>query len=132
MAARLRIGSIVAALFPEHRPGAHEQEGYRPAVVVGWPALAGQPRFATLLVAPLTTDRGQDWAIASPRLYPRLPAGIAGLRSPSICLLDQVRALSMERVYRIRGELNDTQYGPVREGLRLMFGEAGKGSVGEA
>ena len=41
----LSIGSIVAALFPGHRPGAHEQEGYGPAVVVGLPDLAGRPRF---------------------------------------------------------------------------------------
>ena len=56
VAARLRTGSVVTALFPEHRPSAHEQEGYRPAVVVGLPALAGTPHFESVIVAPFTTD----------------------------------------------------------------------------
>jgi mRNA interferase MazF len=42
---------------------------------------------------PITTDRGQRWANVSPDLYPRLPAGIGGLRKPSIVLLDQVQVL---------------------------------------
>lgn len=123
---RMRIGTIVTALFPEHRPGAHEQEGYRPAVVVGLPILAGQPRFDSAIVAPFTSDHGQDWAERSPQLYPRFPVGIAGLRSPSICLLDQVRALSMERMHRIRGWLNEAEYAPIRAGLRLLLGEQEK------
>lgn len=123
MADRLRIGSVVTALFPEHHPGAHEQEGYRPAVVVGLPLLAGRPRFESVIVVPFTTDHSQEWALRSPRLYPRFPVGIAGLRSPSICLLDQARALSIERMYRLRGWLNEAEYEPVRDGLRLVFGE---------
>jgi mRNA interferase MazF len=54
------VGNIVTARFPEHRPGAHEQEGYRPAVVVGLPSLAGRPRFDFVIVAPFTTDHGGE------------------------------------------------------------------------
>ncbi len=71
---------------------------YRPAVVVGLPELAGAPRFGVVIVAPMTTDRGQQWADRSPGLYPRYPAGTANLKSSSMCLLDQVRALDVERV----------------------------------
>ncbi len=121
----LGIGSIVTAVFPVHHPSAHEQEGYRPAVVVGLPELAGTPRFGLLIVVPMTTDRGQGWARTSPQLYPRYPAGTADLRSPSICLLDQLRALSLARVHRVRGRLSAAEYAPIREGLRRMFGDPG-------
>lgn len=40
----LEIGDVVSALFPL-QPGGREQEGYRPAMVVGLPELAGTPRF---------------------------------------------------------------------------------------
>ncbi len=33
----LKVGDIIFALFPAHRPGGHEQEGTRPAVVVRLP-----------------------------------------------------------------------------------------------
>lgn len=118
---RLEIGDVVSALFPVHRPGGHEQAGYRPAVVVGVPERLGTPRFGSLLLAPMTSDRGQDWAERSPALYPRYAAGTAGLRSPSICLLDQTRALESERVNRYRGTLDAGQYQPIHTGLSKML-----------
>ncbi|MEY2856825.1 MAG: hypothetical protein RLZZ74_1137, partial [Cyanobacteriota bacterium] len=39
----------------------------------------------------------QSWADNSPNLYPIFSAGIAGLKSPSIALLDQVRAIDGRR-----------------------------------
>lgn len=121
----LGVGSVITASFPVHRPGAHEQEGYRPAVVVGMPGLIGEMRFPVLIVAPMTTDRGQEWTKASPRLYVPFSAGTAGLRSPSVCLLDQVRALSFSRVHRVRGTLEPREYRPIREGLLKIFAQAG-------
>lgn len=84
------VGDIVSADFPEHNPQGHEQEGLRPAVVVGVPHGLGTSRFPTLLLAPLTSDRreARRWAEKSPALYPRLSKGTANLRSDSICLLD--------------------------------------------
>lgn len=121
-ARQLRIGDIVSATFPVHDPQSHEQEGYRPAVVVGLPEHAGKPRFGVLLLAPMTSDKGQDWAEQAPALYPRYLAGTAGLRSNSICLLDQTRAMSVERVDRYRGSLSDEEYRPIREGIERMMG----------
>lgn len=123
---RLETGDVVSTLFPVHRPGGHEQEGYRPAVVVGLPERPGAPRFGGLLLVPMTSDRGQDRAEHSPALYPRYAAGMAGLRSPSICLLDQTRALGSERVSRYRGTLGEDQYRPIHDGLRRILGEGDK------
>ncbi len=120
---RLEIGDVVSALFPVHRPGGHEQEGYRPAVVVGLPERVGTPRYGVLILSPMTTDRRQGWAERSPALYPRYAAGTAGLRSPSLCLLDQTRTLDVGRVSRYRGRLSEDQYRPVRDGLRRILAE---------
>lgn len=113
----LGIGDVVSALFPLHQPGGHEQQGYRPAVVVGLPELVGSPRFDLLIVAPMTSDKGQEWAEASPDLYPRFAAGTASLRSSSICLLDQIRSLDTERVARYFGTLSKEEYEPICKGL---------------
>lgn len=117
----LAVGDIVTALFPAHDPEGHEQQGYRPAVVVGIPAVLGSPRFPAVILAPLTTDRGQAWARNSPALYPRFPEGTADLRSPSLCLLDQIRALGLERLRAYRGALDAGEYEPIREGLKRIL-----------
>lgn len=120
---RLEIGDVVSALFPLHRPGGREQEGYRPAVVVGSPELAGTPRFGVLIVVPMTTDRGQAWVERSPELYPRYPEGAANLKSPSVCLLDQVRALDAGRVRSYHGTFSAEEYRPIRKGLAKILGD---------
>jgi mRNA interferase MazF len=90
------------------------------------PERSGEPRFGVLFVAPMTIDRGQEWAGRSPTLYPRFPEGpAANLKSPYICLLDQARALDAGPVRRYRGSLNRDQYRPVRDGLRRIFGYTG-------
>ena len=117
----LQFGDIVTAIFPEQMPLGREQQGYRPAIVVAIPDLLDIPRFPLIVVIPLTTDRGQKWAIASSNLYPRLSAGVAGLRFPSIALLDQVRALGISRVTACRGSLSLEEYQPILSGLQRMF-----------
>lgn len=117
----LAAGDVISALFPEHVPGGREQQGFRPAVVVGVPECVGVPRFEVLVVVPLTTDRGQRWSKRSPALYPRLKRGTAKLRSSSICLLDQVRTIGAERVRGYRGTLDTEQYRPIHEGLLRMM-----------
>ncbi len=108
------------ASFPEHAPGGHEQEGLRPAVVVGLPTQVGRPRFPVLLLAPLTTFRKQDWVSAAPNLYPVLPSGTAGLPSQSVVLLDQTRALDVARLRRWLGQLSELEYAPLHQALRWM------------
>ncbi len=117
---------MISALFPAHVPGGREQQGFRPAVVVGIPERLGVPRFEVLVVVPMTTDRGQQWAERSPALYPRFEKGTVNLRSPSICLLDQVRAIGAERVRGYRGTLDTEQYRPIHDGLRRMMSYDGE------
>ncbi len=88
---RLELGDVVTARFPAQDPQGREQEGYRPAVVVGLPELLDRPRFELVFVVPLTTDRPGSWSRSA--LYPRLGAGTGGLSKDSIVLLEQTRAL---------------------------------------
>lgn len=99
----LAVRDVVVAQLPQQNPQGHEQQGYRPAIVVGLPTRLGSPRFSVVIVAPLTTDRGQEWSSAAPNLYPQLSVGIGGLKSPSIVLLDQVRALDISRIVSFKG-----------------------------
>ncbi len=117
----LHPGDILTIRFPQKNPQGHEQEGYRPAIVVGLPRQAGTPRFDLIMVVPLTTDRGQSWAKISPSLYPHIPSGTAGLRSDSIVLLDQVVSIDTTRVHKRRGQLTAEQYSPIEVGLRAIF-----------
>lgn len=110
----------MTARFPAQDPQGHEQEGYRPAVVVGLPATLGRPRFDMVLVVPLTTDRKQSWAAASPNLYPRLQADVAGLPQASIVLLEQTRMLDTSRMARYVGQLSGEQYEPIKQGIARM------------
>ena len=117
----LKIGDVVTARFPEQKPQGREQEGYRPAIVVGFPNLLGQPRFLVIIVVPITTYRNQSWADNSPNLYPVFNAGIAGLKSSSIVLLDQIRAIDARRIVNYRGSLTIEQYQIIQDGLKKMF-----------
>ncbi|MBI3926515.1 MAG: type II toxin-antitoxin system PemK/MazF family toxin [Armatimonadetes bacterium] len=102
-------------------PPGHEQEGERPALLVGVPAKLGRPRFSMLLVAPVTSCHRQPWAQAAPRLYPRLEAGVANLPRASLVLLDQLQTLDARRVLRHLGDLSETQYAPIAEGLATLL-----------
>jgi mRNA interferase MazF len=115
------FGDILLIMLPTHAPRGQEQEGVRPAVVVGLPERAGQPRFSTLLVIPLTTQEG-TWSKKAPRLYPRLRGGAGGLPRPSIALLDQVRSIDARRVSSYLGSLTSKEFQPITDGLKQIFG----------
>jgi mRNA interferase MazF len=117
----LQIGDVVTAKFPSQNPSGREQEGYRPAIVVGIPSRLGKLRFPLVFVVPMTTDRGQEWAEINPNLYVRFSAGIAGLKSPSIALLDQVRAIDLSRIVAYRGSLTPQQYTAITESLQKIM-----------
>ena len=119
---RLSRGDVVAARFPEHIPPGHEQLGRRPAVIVGLPEAAGTPRFPVVLLAPITSNYQQSWAARSPFLYPILGASVGGLPVDSIVLLDQTRALDVERVEQYLGSLPAADYARITTGFLLLFG----------
>ena len=117
----LQIGDVITAKFPTQNPSGREQEGYRPAIVVGIPSRLGKLRFPLVLVIPMTTDRGQEWADINPNLYVRFSAGVANLKSPSIALLDQVRAIDVSRIVAYRGSLTPQQYEAIAESLQKIM-----------
>lgn len=117
----LAVGDIVTAYFPSHAPPGREQEGPRPAVVVGLPGILGPTRFPTVFLVPLTTDRGQPWAARTPDLYPRLAQHAGRLPRPSIALLDQTRALDLQRLAAYIGTLSTTEFSPIISGLRRIL-----------
>ncbi len=117
----LQIGDVVTAKFPSQNPSGREQEGYRPAIVVGLPSRLGKLRFPLVFVVPMTTDRGQEWADINPNLYVRFLAGVAGLKSPSIALLDQARAIDVSRIAAYRGSLASQEYAAIAEALQKII-----------
>ncbi len=118
----LSPGDIVIIQMPQHLPRGTEQEGLRPALIVGIPQILGAPRFPLILVVPLTTDRQQTWSQHSPELYPKLPKGTAGLTADSIVLLDQLRAVSIDRITSYLGTLPPDIYAPIRQAINRMLG----------
>lgn len=114
----LTLGDVVLARFPSHYPPGHEQEGLRPALVVGTPY--GQQRFSTVIVAPLTTVPG-PWGKRNRTLYPQLPTGIAGLHNASTVLLDQVRALDAGRLTAYLGTVPNEPLRAIRSQLLRLF-----------
>lgn len=120
MARRLQTQDLVVARFPAHTPPGHEQHGVRPAVVVALLEPLGETRYPIVFLAPLTTHRNQEWVARSPGVYPTIPAGVARLPSDSVVLLDQIRAVGLQRVIVYRGRLSDEEYAPIRQGIDAL------------
>ena len=109
---------LIIVDFPNQVPQGHEQEGRRPAVILGVPTKA---RFPTVIIAPFTRDTGQAWALENPALYPRLPSGTGGLPLASIVMLDQIKAVDINRIGRKLGTLTVEQYAPILNGIKAML-----------
>ncbi len=118
---RLQIGDVLLVQLPQQLPPGHEQLGARPAVVIAELDLLGTVRYPVAVIAPVTTDHSQPWALQSPALYPTIPAGAGGLTVASRVLLDQVRIISVERITRQIGRLPESNYAPIQTGLRRMM-----------
>lgn len=115
---KLDPGDVLMVVFPEHNPRGHEQEGQRPAIVVGVPY--GPTRYPMIWVVPLTSKRG-PWQEVNPELYPVLSAGTAGLPRESVVLGDNLRALDRSRVVSYVGTLKAEALRPIRDGLRRLL-----------
>ena len=117
----IKIGDILIISLPQHTPSGHEQEGVRPAIVIGLPQKIGTPRYPMLLVAPLTTQVG-TWTKENPFLYPRLDAGTGGLTEVSIVLLDQLRRIDASRIEEYIGSLHLDDVRKIHQQILLMLG----------
>jgi len=109
---------VVLVNLPSHSPKGHEQEGVRPMIIVGIPQ--GELRFPVVIVVPLTTQIG-IWKQSNPDLYPTITSGIGGLAQTSIVLVDQVRAIDVQRVSRYLGSLSGQEYQPILNALKQIF-----------
>jgi mRNA interferase MazF len=118
MSRPLAIGDIITARFPIHTPSGHEQEGLRPALVIGLPDKVATPRFSMVLLAPITTDRNQTWANSD--LYPKLSKEVTGLSSDSIVMLEQVRSLDAQRVGKYISSLPQSVYKSIARSLATI------------
>jgi mRNA interferase MazF len=81
----LQRGDIVVALFPQQIPSMHEQQGTRPAIIVGVPF--GKVRYPLIVVVPLTTQIGQ-WAEANSAIYLVLQKGAGNLVLSKRCVTE--------------------------------------------
>ena len=107
-------GDLLLVALPSHKPKGHEQEGYRPVIVVGVPI--GVVRYPVVIVVPLTTHSGL-WAEENPDLYQHIPSGSGGLYQDSIALIDQLRAVDVRRVKAYLGSLDTKSFYPIRASL---------------
>ena len=114
----LKYGDVVFVNLPSHNPKGHEQEGKRPAVIVGLPL--GDVRYPVVVVVPLTTQFG-SWVKKNPSLYPIIQSGTAGLPQKSVALCDQIRAVDIQRVIGYFGSLNVNEYLPIIDGIRRVL-----------
>ena len=114
-------GDVLIIKLPTHYPKGREQEGSRPAIAVGIPQ--GIIRYPVVVVVPLTTQVG-FWAKKNPSLYQTIPQGAGGIPQHSIALIDQVRAIDIQRVQAYLGSLEEPTYAPIRNSLlKLLQGE---------
>jgi mRNA interferase MazF len=114
----LKCGDVVFVNLPSHSPKGHEQEGRRPAVIVGVPL--GDVRYPVAIVVPLTTQLG-EWVKKNPALYPIIQSGTAGLSQKSVVLCDQIRAVDIQRVIGYLGSLSIDEYLPIIDGVRQVL-----------
>ena len=119
-ASRMALGSVLMVRMPTHDPAGHEQQGLRPAVVVGIPT--PPVRYPMVMVVPLTSKLG-EWQNANPTLYPVLSAGSGGIPRLSVALVDQCRTVDPSRILSELGTLLPAECVPIYDGLRAMMGQ---------
>jgi len=104
---------VVVDLEPTH---GHEQRGVRPSIVVSDPDVSTDQRFPMICVVPVTSTPG------SGALYPALASGKSGLSRMSYALIDQLRAVSKERVRSVHGRISSIELKAIDRGLYLFLG----------
>lgn len=114
----LKCGDIILINLPSHNPRGHEQEGIRPAAIIGVPP--SDVRYPVVVVVPLTTQLG-GWVTKNPLLYPIIQSGTGGLTQKSVVLCDQIRAVDIQRIVGYLGNLPSIEYIKVINGLKQIL-----------
>lgn len=81
------------------------------------PGEVQKTRFPVLVLAPLT---GATHLPEGP-LYVRLEQGVAGLPAASTVMLDQIAAMDARRVRGYLGQMDATEYDPIKAGLEALL-----------
>ena len=119
MSRKLKIGDIIEVTYPRKVPKGHEQEGRRPAIVIGIPEKVGVTRYPIVITIPLTTNLG-DWSTEN-KLYVRLNKGDGDLLQESIVLTDQIISIDITRITGLFGTLNESKMKSIRNILKQIF-----------
>jgi len=82
----------------------------------------GAVRYPVVFVIPLTTPIG-PWARKNPSLYPLIPPGTTGITRDSIALIDQLRAVDVQRVQSYFGCLEKEIVNPIRRKIFVYYGD---------
>lgn len=118
---KLGIRDVVLANFPQHSPPGHEQEGLRPAIIIGW-SDAHYPMVRLLPTSTLIDEKTgikREWSDDFPEIFPVFPKGTGGLERDSILLANQTRWLGRDRIVDHYGSLTVREYAVVANALRF-------------
>lgn len=108
---RLAAGTVVWAEFG---PSAgREQSGRRPAVVVSSDDFADTLDLLAIVVPCTRTDRG--WPNHVPLTGP------TGLTTPTFAMTEQPRTISVARIHRMLGEVDDACFTDIARWLRAWI-----------
>jgi mRNA interferase MazF len=108
-AVEIKTFDVIFADFPKHEPPGHEQEGERPAVVIGF---SSNYCHSMIKVVPFTTlfdlknQRERTLSKRFPEVCPTFRKGVGGLERDSILLAYQARRLSSSRILDLYGSLD--------------------------
>src|SRR5271166_5403476 len=95
-----------------------EQTGRRPVVVVSNDGFNQFPEWMSIIVVPVSSSVAQ--AKRGPSVV-AVPAGVAGLRRPSVALCHQVTTLDRPKLTKRIGALPADLLGDVERGLRAAM-----------
>ncbi|GII27418.1 type II toxin-antitoxin system PemK/MazF family toxin [Planotetraspora mira] len=96
------------------RPLGREQAGTRPAVIMSGPALNSLP-FGLVITAPVTTTR-RDWPF-----HVAVDTLETGLDKPSWAMLEQLRSVSVRRLHRRLGHVDDAVFDQLKGVLQHLL-----------
>jgi mRNA interferase MazF len=109
--------------FPKHYPPGHEQQGRRPAIVIGFSDF----RFPMVQLVPISSlcneKIGERKAFADKfsEVFPVLFHRTGGLEKDSVVLSTQMCVLDRKRIVGHYGKLSLKEYSLVTKALRVVY-----------
>ena len=119
MSRQLQIGDVIEVSYPRKVPKGHEQEGRRPAIVIGIPEKVSIPRYPVIMTIPVTTSLG-SWTNEN-KLYIKLNKSEGNLLENSIALTDQIVSVDITRITGLFGTLNENRVKYIKSILRQIL-----------